>query len=128
MFDEKVGCTSSEDWIVAPVDAATGTIVIVLTPPVDSSLDSVESLSVDWAEEADAVGVTDSNTTPPLEAGRCTDAAIREEVAAAVGSTDSETAEPVLPTGASVESAERVGVTDSVSTSPVDEPGDVGVL
>jgi len=115
--------------MMAPVDAATGTIVIVLTPPVDSSLDSVESLSVDWAEEADAVGVTDSNTTPPLEAGRCTDAAIREEVAAAVGSTDSETAEPVLPTAeASVESAERVGVTDSVMTSPVDEPGDVGVL
>jgi len=114
--------------MVAPVDAATGTIVIVLTPPVDSSLDSVESLSVDWAEEADAVGVTDPKTTPPLEAGRCTDAAIREEVAAAVGSTDSKTAVPVLPTGASVESAERVGVTDSVMTSPVDEPGDVGVL
>lgn len=103
--DESVGCTSSEDWIVAPVDAAMGMMVIVSTP--DSSLDAVVSLSVDWAEEADAVGVTDSKITPPVEAGRCTDAAIREEVAAAVGSTDSVTAEPVLPTaGASVESAE----------------------
>ena len=108
------------------MDAATGTMVIVSTP--DSSLDAVVSLSVDWAEEADAVGVTDSNTAPPLEAGRCTDAAIREEVAAAVGSTDSATADPVLPTvGASVESAERVGVTDSLTTSPV-EPTDANVL
>lgn len=72
--------------------------------------------------------MTDSSATPPVEAGRCADAAIREEVAAAVGSTDSLTAGPVLPTaGASVESAERVGVTDSVIASPV-EPTDVGVL
>lgn len=107
--------------MAAPVDAATGTMVFVSTAPVNSSL------SVVWDEEAEAVGVTDSNTTPPVEAGRWTDAAIREEVAAAVGSTDSETAAPVLPTaGTSVESAEPVGVTDSVTTSPV-EPRDVSV-
>jgi hypothetical protein len=113
--------------MAAPVDAATGTIVFVSTAPVNSSLDAVVSLSVVWDEEAEAVGVTDSSTTPPVEAGRWTDAAIREDVAAAVGSTDSETAAPVLPTtGASVESADRVGVTDSVTTSPV-EPRDVCV-
>jgi len=67
---EKVGCTSSEDWMVAPVDAATGLTVTVWTPPVFSSLDATVSLSVVWAAEADAVGVTDSNTTPPVEAGR----------------------------------------------------------
>ena len=114
-----------------PISAKNLEIPLILTsqvsvPPVGVVV-SV-SLSVDWAEGADAVGVTDSNTAPPLEAGRCTDAAIREEVAAAVGSTDSATADPVLPTvGASVESAERVGVTDSLTTSPV-EPTDANVL
>jgi hypothetical protein len=112
--------------MIAPVDAATGLMVLVRTPSVVSSLDAL-SLSVVCAEEVEAVGVTDSKTTPPVEAGRWTEAAIREDVAAAVGSTDSETAAPVLPTtGASVDSAERVGVTDSTTTLPV-EPRDASV-
>jgi hypothetical protein len=125
---EKVGCTSSEDWMVVPVDAATGLTVMVWTPPVVSSLDAVVSLSVVWAEAAEAVGVTDSDTTPPVEAGRWIEASIREDVSAAVGSTVSEMAAPVLPTAvASVESAEWVGVTDSTTTLPV-EPSDASVL
>jgi hypothetical protein len=125
---EKVGCTSSEDWMVAPVDAATGLTVMVWTPPVVSSLDAIVSLSVVWAEAAEAVGVTDSDTTPPVEAGRWIEASKREDVSAAVGSTDSEMAAPVLPTAVtSVESDERVGVTDSTTTLPV-EPRDASVL
>lgn len=90
--------------MTAPVDAATGTTVSVLT-----------------SSEPEAVGVTDSDTTPPVEAGRWTDTSTREEVAAAVGSTDSETSAPVVPTAeASLESAERVGVTDSTTTLPVE--------
>lgn len=98
--------------MIVPVDAAaTGTTVSVLT-----------------SSEPEAVGVTDSDTTPPVEAGRWTDASTREEVAAAVGSTDSETTAPVVPTAeASLESAEWVGDTDSTTTLPVD-PTEANVL
>ena len=115
--------------MTAPVEAAaTGTRVSVLTLSVDPTLEVIVSLSVAWAVVPEAVGVTDSDTTPPVEAGRWTDTSTREEVAAVVGSTDSETAAPVVPTvEASLESAERVGFTDSTTTLPV-EPIEASVL
>lgn len=129
--EETVGCTSSDDAVAAPVEATLPLSVEVDDDPVGVTDSETETRRpVDPTKVADgallpsyeAVGLTDSEATPPVDAVAAVSSVALED---AVGLTDSVVAPPVEATKsaeveAAVSSLEAVGDTDSDTAPPVE--------